>query len=172
MFFVYPLDFARTRLAADVGRSLNTREFRGLFDCVRKIVKHDGPLGLYRGFAISVQGIFVYRAAYFGLFDTAKAVVAGDKKLNFFASWGLAQMVTVTSGFLSYPWDTIRRRMMMQSGRPDPLYKSAIDCFKKILKTEGPFAFHKGAGTNVLCSVGGALVLALYDEIQKILHHK
>lgn len=46
--FVYPLDFARTRLAADVGKGKETREFKGLADCLIKIAKHDGPIGLYR----------------------------------------------------------------------------------------------------------------------------
>jgi len=41
--FVYPLDFARTRLAADVGKTGN-REFNGLADCLKKIFKADGPL--------------------------------------------------------------------------------------------------------------------------------
>ena len=45
--FVYPLDFARTRLAADVGKG-STREFKGLADCLIKIAKSDGPIGLYR----------------------------------------------------------------------------------------------------------------------------
>ncbi|CAF4363954.1 unnamed protein product, partial [Rotaria sordida] len=31
-------------------------------------------LGLYRGFAISVAGIFVYRAFYFGGYDAGKIV--------------------------------------------------------------------------------------------------
>ncbi len=37
--FVYPLDFARTRLAADVGgkKSGTAREFTGLFDCIKKV---------------------------------------------------------------------------------------------------------------------------------------
>lgn len=39
--FVYPFDFARTRLAADVG-SGNSREFSGLIDCIRKINSTDG----------------------------------------------------------------------------------------------------------------------------------
>lgn len=30
------------------------------------------PLGLYRGFAISVAGIFVYRAFYFGGYDAGR----------------------------------------------------------------------------------------------------
>lgn len=72
---------------------------------------------------VSVQGIIIYRAAYFGMFDTVKTLAAGEKKLNFFFAWMIAQVVTVSSGILSYPWDTVRRRMMMQSGRKDILYK-------------------------------------------------
>lgn len=165
--FVYPLDFARTRLAADVGKGQN-REFKGLIDCISKIFKTDGPIGLYRGFFVSVQGIIIYRASYFGFFDTVKAMVAKDpKKVNFFVAWGIAQVVTVGSGVTSYPWDTVRRRMMMQSGRADVLYKNTWDCFKKILKNEGPRAFFKGALSNVFRGTGGALVLAIYDEIKK-----
>ena len=70
--FVYPLDFARTRLAADVGKSGSEREFKGLGDCLVKITKSDGIRGLYQGFNVSVQGIIIYRAAYFGIYDTAK----------------------------------------------------------------------------------------------------
>uniref|UniRef100_A0A0N4Z2M4 ADP/ATP translocase n=1 Tax=Parastrongyloides trichosuri TaxID=131310 RepID=A0A0N4Z2M4_PARTI len=167
--FVYPLDFARTRLAADIGKG-STREFKGLGDCLVKIVKSDGPIGLYRGFFVSVQGIIIYRAAYFGMFDTAKMVFAPDgKKLNFFAAWGIAQVVTVGSGILSYPWDTVRRRMMMQSGRKDILYKNTLDCARKIIANEGMSAMFKGALSNVFRGTGGALVLAIYDEIQKFL---
>lgn len=53
--FVYPLDFARTRLAADVGKA-GAREFTGLGDCIGKTFKSDGLGGLYRGFGVSVQG--------------------------------------------------------------------------------------------------------------------
>jgi solute carrier family 25 (adenine nucleotide translocator) protein 4/5/6/31 len=168
--FVYPLDFARTRLAADVGKGAS-REFKGLGDCLVKIAKSDGPIGLYRGFFVSVQGIIIYRAAYFGMFDTAKMLATQDgKKLNFFAAWGIAQIVTISSGVLSYPWDTVRRRMMMQSGRKDILYKNTLDCALKIVKNEGPKALFKGALSNVFRGTGGALVLAIYDEIQKFIH--
>merc|ERR1739838_606686 len=72
--FVYPLDFARTRLAADVG-SGGAREFTGLIDCLKKVGASDGPQGLYRGFGISVVGIVAYRAFYFGIFDTGKPLL-------------------------------------------------------------------------------------------------
>ncbi|VDP03158.1 unnamed protein product [Heligmosomoides polygyrus] len=165
--FVYPLDFARTRLAADVGKG-SGRESKGLADCLIKITKSDGPVGLYRGFFVSVQGIIIYRAAYFGMFDTAKMVLATEGNLNFFVVWAIAQVVAVGLGILSYPWDTVRRRMMMQSGGKDILYKNTLDCAKKIIKNEGLGALFKGALSNVFRGTGGALVLAIYDEIQNV----
>lgn len=167
---VYPLDFARTRLAVDVGKGEGSRQFNGLVDCIAKIAKSDGPLGLYRGFGISVMGIIVYRGAYFGLFDTGNAIIFGDSKdANFFAMWGFAQLTTTAAGVISYPMDTVRRRLMMQSGRADKMYSGTIDCFNKILANEGSGAFFKGAASNIIRGTGGALVLVLYNKIQKFL---
>jgi len=169
--FVYPLDFARTRLAADVGKGAGQREFNGLGNCLVKIFKSDGLVGLYRGFGVSVQGIIIYRAAYFGFFDTAKGMLPDPKKTPIVISWLIAQAVTTVSGIISYPFDTVRRRMMMQSGRAaaDRQYKNTIDCWAKIAKSEGSSAFFKGAFSNVLRGTGGAFVLVLYDEIKGFL---
>jgi len=169
--FVYPLDFARTRLAADVGKAGGAREFNGLGDCLAKIFKADGLGGLYRGFFVSVQGIIIYRAAFFGLYDTAKGMTG---KTNLLISWAIAQTVTTCSGIISYPFDTVRRRLMMQSGRKggDVMYKGTIDCWSKIAKNEGTGAFFKGAFSNILRGTGGALVLVMYDEIQVLLFGK
>lgn len=61
------------------------------------------------------QGIIVYRGAYFGLYDTAKGVLFEDEKnANIIAKWAVAQTVTAAAGVVSYPFDTVRRRLMMQ----------------------------------------------------------
>ncbi|EPQ03470.1 ADP/ATP translocase 2 [Myotis brandtii] len=167
--FVYPLDFARTRLAADVGKAGAEREFKGLGDCLVKIYKSDGLRGLYQGFNVSVQGIIIYRAAYFGVYDTAKGMLPDPKNTHIFISWMIAQSVTAVAGLTSYPFDTVRRRMMMQSGRKgsDIMYTGTLDCWRKIARDEGGKAFFKGAWSNVLRGMGGAFVLVLYDEIKK-----
>lgn len=169
--FVYPLDYARTRLGADVGKGKAERQYSGLFDCLKKTVKSDGVIGLYRGFFVSVQGIIIYRASYFGFFDTAKGMLPDPKNTPFLISFAIAQVVTTVSGITSYPFDTVRRRMMMQSGRAkaDIMYKNTLDCWVKIGKNEGPKAFFKGAFSNILRGTGGALVLVLYDELKALL---
>jgi len=167
LLLVYPLDYARTRLGADVG-SGKTREFNGLFDCIGKTAKKGGVGSLYNGFGVSVQGIVVYRGAYFGLYDTAKgALLKDEKNASILAKWAIAQAVTAAAGVISYPFDTVRRRLMMQAGAETKMYSSTMDCWGKIARDEGMSAFFKGAWSNVLRGAGGALVLVMYDEIKK-----
>merc|ERR1712203_1111547 len=75
--------------------------------------------------------------------------------------------VTVTAGLMSYPIDTIRRRMMMTSGG-GVKYKGSIDCGRQILANEGFMSMMKGAGANVLRGVAGAGVLAGFDKFQEM----
>lgn len=114
----------------------------------------------------------MYRASYFGLYDTGKVQLFDDyKNAPFLAQWGFAQVVTVGAGILSYPLDTVRRRLMMTAGKTgaDKMYNGTIDCFNKILADEGPKAFFKGCLSNVIRGTGGALVLVFYDKIQNYL---
>merc|ERR1740125_41857 len=67
---VYPLDYARTRLASDVGSG--TPQFSGLFDFLTKTMSQGGFFSMYNGFGVSVVGIIAYRGPYFGLYDTLK----------------------------------------------------------------------------------------------------
>lgn len=77
LLFVYPLDYARTRLANDAkaAKKGGERQFNGLVDVYKKTLKSDGIAGLYRGFNISCVGIIVYRGLYFGMYDSLKPVV-------------------------------------------------------------------------------------------------
>merc|ERR1712059_174555 len=143
-------------------------EFKGLADCIKKSYKADGIVrGLYPGFLSSVQGIIVYRAIYFGAYDTAKQF-AGDNP-SILTRFAIAQVVAAGSVTVSYPFDTVRRRLMMMSGEGEKMYSGTIDCAKKIMRDEGMKGMFKGNATNVLRSIGCALVLVGYDEIIGIL---
>jgi solute carrier family 25 (adenine nucleotide translocator) protein 4/5/6/31 len=174
LFFVYSLDYARTRLANDNKSSKKggERQFNGLVDVYRKTMATDGIAGLYRGFVISCVGIVVYRGLYFGMYDSLKPVLlTGNLKNSFFASFMLGWAITIGAGLASYPLDTIRRRMMMTSGEAVK-YKSSIHAAREIAAKEGVRSFFKGAGANVLRAVAGAGVLAGYDQLQMIVFGK
>lgn len=169
LLIVYPLDFARTRLASDVGGK--ERQFTGLTDCLKKTVQSGGVTALYNGIGVSIVGIIPYRGVYFGLFDTLSGYNPWQKDesniLRAASKFGCAQFSAIAAGYASYPLDTVRRRLQMQSGKPEAewVYKGTLDCFAKIIKDEGTTALFKGAGANALRTVGAALVLVLYSEI-------
>jgi len=166
LMFVYSLDYCRTRLANDAKSKDGKRQYSGMIDVYAKTIKSDGIQGLYRGFVISCVGIFIYRGMYFGLYDSIKPILLGDNA-SVFLSFLLGWVVTVTAGLMSYPIDTIRRRMMMTSGQAVK-YKGSMDCAVQVLKNEGFMSLMKGAGANILRGVAGAGVLAGFDKFKEL----
>jgi solute carrier family 25 (adenine nucleotide translocator) protein 4/5/6/31 len=162
LLLVYPLDMARVRIMADIGR----RQFDGVFDVWSKIIKRDGFFGLYSGFWPSVLGIFFYRAFYFGFYDVGKVVF---KNSGFLVKFMFAQCVTLLSGWLTYPLDTIRLRLMMQAGETHKLYEDAFDVVDKMVTYEGVESLFSGALYNVIRGTFGAFVLVVYDEISQFI---
>lgn len=166
---IYPLDYARTRLASDVGSG--KKEFDGLMDCLKKTASGPGGvMNLYGGFGVSVVGIVPFRGTYFGVNDTLAEMNPWQKRRDFLglaSKFAQAQTAAICAAYVSYPFDTIRRRLQMQSNKPKEewLYKGTMDCFSKIMAEEGAGAFFKGAGANALRTVGSALVLVGYGEL-------
>jgi solute carrier family 25 (adenine nucleotide translocator) protein 4/5/6/31 len=168
----YPFDFARTRLASDLGKGQG--QFNGIADCIQKTVATGGITGLYRGSAITVAGAFVYRGGQLGLFAQIQDMnpYKSDKgMIGIVAAFVCATVArTITTPF-NYPFDTIRRRMMLDSDKPaeERLYKSAIDCMVKVSKNEGLGGVYKGLVPELFRGLGGPLVLTAYDRIKLIL---
>jgi solute carrier family 25 (adenine nucleotide translocator) protein 4/5/6/31 len=168
-FIAYPLDYARLRLAADLGSFI--RSFGGLYDVIDKTIK--GPGGywaLYRGFGATALAIAPYRGIYFGVNDTFAELNPYQHRSDLAGlttKFAQAQVAALTAAFVAYPLDTIRRRLQMQSEKPvlERAYTGALNCFSVMVKNEGPAALYKGAGSNAIRTVGSALVLVTYGEL-------
>merc|ERR1719229_2045776 len=109
-------------------------------------MKGPGGFGaLYTGFGVSVVGIVGYRGLQLGTFDTITGLNPWKKDKGLIGAGA------------TYPFDTVRRRLQMQSEKPpeEHIYKGTMDCFKKIAAEEGLAAgLYKGFLANVLRSVG------------------
>jgi len=171
---VYPLDYARTRLASDVGGGKKT--FNGLGDCLKKTATGPGGFfALYAGFGVSLMGIIPYRGFQLGAFDTIVGLNPYKDDtgvLGALTTFGAAQIAITAGAGISYPFDTVRRRLQMQAEKPveEHVYKGTTDCLKKIAAEEGVGkGLYKGFVANIFRSVGGALVLVFYDRGKKYL---
>jgi len=165
----YPFDFARTRLASDLGSGKG--QFNGIADCIMKTVQAGGITGLYRGSAVTVAGAFVYRGGQLGLFAQVMDMnpYKQDKGVvGIIAAFVCATVArTITTPF-NYPFDTVRRRMMLDSEKPaaERLYRSGIHCFTQVMKKEGFGGMYKGLIPELVRGLGGPLVLTAYDRIK------
>jgi len=165
---VYPLIYVRTVLGADLGA---VKKYNGMFDCFKKTIAANGVLSLYNGIGASSIGIVVYRGTQFGLQDIIKSFNPYQKDFTFIgvlSKFIVAQVAVSASGIVAYPFDTVQRRMQIEASKPkeQQIYTSMGDCVSKILASEGPKGFFKGALANIVRGTGAAIVLVMYDEIQ------
>ena len=169
LILVYPLDTARTQLLIctnDDGspKYANIVEFfRDWNGDVRK---------LYEGYVVSVAGIIPFRAIYFIVNDTLRAILPWirDEGLKGLVSkFTCAQAAALCAAYASFPFDTVRRRLQVDAQRPlgERRYKGSLDCLKKVYRVEGVRALFRGAGYNAVRTVTSALALVAYGELKK-----
>ncbi|CAF1217915.1 unnamed protein product [Rotaria sordida] len=167
--FIYPHDSIRVRLANDirsVKRGGGERKYNGLIDAYRKTLAADGIVGLYCGFITPCVCAGVYYGCYFGFYNGLKPILIGTDA-GILTSFLLAFGVTITSGIVSNPIATVRRRMMMTSGQA-VRYKGSLDCTVQILRHEGIMAFFKGAGVWIIYGIAAAGVLDGFDKLVEL----
>jgi len=167
----YPFDFARTRLASDLGSGKG--QFKGIGDCILTTIRLQGLTGLYTGWSVTVMGAFVYRAGQLGCFKQIQDMNPYQKDKGTLGAISSFFAVTVARTIVmpfNYPFDTVRRRMMLESEKSKDarLYKGSLDCFFQVLKKEGAKGMYKGMVPELFRGVGGSLVIVAYDRIKLI----
>jgi len=167
----YPFDFARTRLASDLKKGKG--QFKGITDCIVTTVRQQGIVGLYTGWTVTVMGAFVYRAGQLGLFKQIQDMNPYQKDKGLIG--GVSSFIAVTCARtaimpFNYPFDTVRRRMMLESekSKDKRVYKGSIDCAVQVFRKEGFKGMYKGMIPELFRGVGGSLVIVAYDRIKVI----
>jgi len=169
LVLVYPLDTARTQLLICTNDDGSPKYanmvgfFRDWNGDVRK---------LYEGYVVSVAGIIPFRAIYFIVNDTLRAILPWirDEGLKGLVSkFTCAQAAALCAAYASFPFDTVRRRLQVDAQRPlgERRYKGNLDCLKKVYRVEGVRALFRGAGYNAVRTVTSALALVAYGELKK-----
>ena len=173
---VYPLDSVRTQLIICTNDD-GSPKYANMMEFVRENVKTPGDIlklysGLYEGYAVSVAGIIPFRAIYFIVNDTLRAIlpwIRDEGLKGIVCKFTTAQSAALCAAYASYPFDTVRRRLQADAQRPlgERRYKGNLDCLKKIYRVEGVRALFRGAGYNALRTITSALALVAYGELKK-----
>jgi hypothetical protein len=167
----YPLETIRTRLT--LGASMGV-QYRGITHAFTETYKYEGFSGFYKGLGPTI----ISGSPYVGLQMSAYEILNekfDTKSMDPF----LREMVKMVNGAiagvvaqtLTYPGDTIRRRMQTNGVGGEPrMYSDSFDCFRKIVRNEGWKLLFAGLWANVVRAIPGAAVqFWCYDAMKVVL---
>ena len=159
----YPLDLVRTRLTTELE---GHEHYRGIVDAFRKIRKTEGFQGFYSGvgptllvavpnFAVSytVYGTLKEYTLDDDLFYNLRRIDAdsGEPRLGFLLTVMCGAASGIFSTMLTFPMDTIRRRMQIQSLHLSEAERlSAYQQFSNLVNKEGMSALYRGITPELL----------------------
>lgn len=146
----------------------------GFIQAFKKVYKAHGVTGLYRGVLVTVPRGMMGSGTQIATFGCTKDLLQRkfptmDQTLISFisgATAGTAMAIAMN------PTDVISTRLYNQGVHSDGkgmYYSGVIDCFSKILKTEGVRGFYKGFWPHYI-RIGphSALVLLFFDELKAL----
>lgn len=72
-FAVYPIDLVKTRMQNQRSKSyVGEIMYRNSFDCFKKVIRHEGVLGLYKGLTVQLIGVAPEKAIKLTVNDFAR----------------------------------------------------------------------------------------------------
>ncbi|XP_073161923.1 electrogenic aspartate/glutamate antiporter SLC25A12, mitochondrial isoform X3 [Lepidochelys kempii] len=133
------------------------------------VLKELGIFGLYKGAKACFLRDIPFSAIYFPVYAHSKLMLADENGhvggLNLLTAGAIAG---VPAASLVTPADVIKTRLQVAARAGQTTYSGVIDCFRKILREEGPSAFWKGAMARVFrSSPQFGVTLVTYELLQR-----
>ncbi|BFZ58651.1 Pyrimidine nucleotide transporter, mitochondrial [Savitreella phatthalungensis] len=184
-----PIWLVKTRLQLDRSHNDPTRRlYSGSFDCIRKVLRHEGIPGLYRGLTASYLGVSESTIQW-TTYEYFKSVLARRRErrlaqglpdnttfesvVEWAGKLGAAAGAKLIAAGIAYPHEVVRTRLRQAPSTHDgrAKYTGLVQCFRLVLKEEGAGALYGGLTAHLLRVVPNAaimfgtyeLVLALFE---------
>lgn len=161
---MFPVDTLKTRMQARSSSRLSAHV--GLRHALTSILRHEGPLGLYRGIGAMGFGAGPAHAVYFSVYEMAKKYLSRGNPNNPAAHAASGVLATVASDAVFTPMDTVKQRLQLKSSP----YKGMSDCIARVFRDEGLRAFYVSYRTTVVMNAPFTAVhFATYEASKRAL---
>jgi len=164
-------------------RADSPTSYRGLWDGLSKIVRQEGPLGLFRGTSLALVGVssgsiqfMIYEKMKSWGFERKRKQYAGAgkvygaeaDKLSNFAYTAMSLSSKLISLSVTYPYQVVRSRI--QNNAQAELFPTIPTTIKRTWAQEGFRGFFRGLGTNLVRVLPGTCVtFVVYENLAWLL---
>jgi solute carrier family 25 phosphate transporter 23/24/25/41 len=154
---LYPLDFLRTRMV------LYPTAYTSFWQATTKIASEEGFFALWTGLLPTLAGSIPYEGSQYVVYDKLRQKRGRVTPLTNAINGTIAGIVSQS---IAYPFETVRKLMMITNADGTKMYQSMTECFAKVYENEGIGGFFRGLGINTFKVIPfSALQYTLYDEM-------
>lgn len=144
---ITPMELVKVKLQVQ-SQAAGEKLYNGPVDCVKKVVRTHGLLGLQQGYLPTVGSRLVGLPFYFGAYSVAKGILApgGDKDMAFYVPMLSGVAAGCCFWASNYPFDYTKTQVQATGDR-------SRDVIKRVYKANGIKGFYKGFATCLLRSI-------------------
>ncbi|KAG0372638.1 hypothetical protein BGX24_012775 [Mortierella sp. AD032] len=132
------------------GQKLLPRPYTSMLDCLRRVVRREGVLHLYRGMLPPLIAEAPKRAIKFGANEqwgfALKKLFSLDRLTALQAGF-VGSMAGATEAIMVTPFELVKVRLQDRSSLK--LYTGTIDCIRKVASQEGALTFYHGLEATI-----------------------
>lgn len=145
--------------------------FPGPFAAARGMAS-SGPGAFYQGYSAAIARDVPFRVLQLYLFERVRSWYISKRStmstvLSPLENLFVGAVSGTITGTLTLPFDVIRTRMMSQPVGQAALYRNALDCVVKTVKSEGLSSMMKGLGPRVvLIGPSSAVFFVAYEAVK------
>ncbi|KAI0130598.1 mitochondrial carrier protein rim2-like protein [Xylariales sp. AK1849] len=188
-----PIWVVKTRMQLDKNHAerkgdVAMRRYRNSWDCIRQIMRHEGPTGFFKGMSASYLGVsestlqwMLYeeikrrlRLREDNLVKSGREKTWWDHTVDWTGNFMGAGAAKGLAAVLAYPHEVARTRLRqapMADGRPK--YAGLIHCFRLVWREEGLIGLYGGLTPHLMRTIpSAAIMFGMYEGILKILGAK
>ncbi|XP_031395052.1 solute carrier family 25 member 44 [Punica granatum] len=155
-------------------------KYNGGLDVVRKVLKSDGIIGLYRGFGLSVVTYAPSSAVWWASYGSSQRVIwrllghsnefqeAIPSELTIVAVQAAGGIIAgATASCITTPLDTIKTRLQVMGH--DQKRTSAMKVVKQLIKEDGWKGLYRGLGPRFFSmSAWGTSMILTYEYLKRL----
>ena len=143
LFQAYYISFETVRTRLTLGRTMGA-QYDGIVHCFTTTIRVEGVRGLYKGLGPTILSGAPYVGLQMTFFEVFGRVIvntmgkAWTEDHNILTKLTTGSLAGITAQTITYPGDTIRRRMQTNGMKGEAkVYSSSMDCLRKIVSKEG-----------------------------------
>ncbi|PNH09961.1 putative mitochondrial carrier C4G9.20c [Tetrabaena socialis] len=147
--------------------------YKDSMDCVRKMIRAEGPLSFYKGTVAPLFGNMILLGIHFPTFSAVRKSLEGDDHYTNFSSTNVlisGAAAGAAGSLVSTPVELVRTKMQLQrraalastviapagaAATEEAFYKGSVDCFKQVLAKHGVKGLYRGFSSTIVRDMQG-----------------